>query len=251
MSFRVLLLGTGGIRRPRHCSVLAAVTNAPPIVWKRRTVPFVDLASSRSIRGGNDVRQVSARNKKWLWAKREFGSKEKAESEINNTNHTTAERDARNQIEGADEIEGKKSSSSDVEKKHVVASSYVSTWININKWITVNLRKQAAGVLAALGLVSSTSTALFADKMALSDRLKPAIALQTFLKSEGIDLELTPTLNRRLLTNMMLLQRVQAAILSEEDSDRKDTKDGHSSPRRSSALFRREKSIPSWEEARR
>ena len=127
----------------------------------------------------------------------------------------------------------------------------MSTWININKWITVNLRKQAAGVLAALGLVSSTSTALFADKMALSDRLKPAIALQTFLKSEGIDLELTPTLNRRLLTNMMLLQRVQAAILSEEDSDRKDAKDGHSSPRRSSALFRREKSIPSWEEARR
>ena len=251
MTLRVLLTANRGVPRSCYRSASAAATNGSPLLWKRRRVPFADLESSQS-RGIYYWNAVSLTNsKKWQWVRRNSGSQEDPESGRNHTNRTTTEEVPRSQVKGTtDGEEAKTKIPSDISKREVELSpAYLATWTDVSKWLNISLRKQAAGVLAAMGLISSTATALMADKMALSDRFKPARALQNFLRSEGIDLELAPSLNRRLLTNMMLLQRIQAIILAEETSSSKTVGNEHS--RRSSAAFRRKTPIPSWEEARR
>lgn len=251
MTLRVLLTASGGLHRSYYRTASAAAANGSPLLWERRRVPLFDSESSQS-RGINYWNGVSLTNsKKWQWVRRNSGSQEDPESDRNHANRTATEEVPKNQAKGAtDGEEAKTKIPSDISKREVELSpAYLATWTDVSKWLNISLRKQAAGVLAAMGLISSTATALMADKMALSDRFKPARALQHFLRSEGIDLELAPSLNRRILTNMMLLQRIQATILAEETGSSKTIGNEHN--RRSSAAVRRKSPIPSWEEARR
>jgi hypothetical protein len=105
------------------------------------------------------------------------------------------------------------------------------------QYATRQLRRGAGVALSSVGFVSSSTFALLAD----TDRAtwKPTVkALKEFLKTTGIDLELSKSLNGRLLRNMVLLGRVQSSIF--EDRDRRDL-----------VLQRGRHDLPSNEEAER
>lgn len=88
------------------------------------------------------------------------------------------------------------------------------------EYATRQLRRGAGVAISSMGFLSSSTSAFLGDKTALQ-RWNPTIeALREFLKTTGIDLELSKTLNGRLFHNAVLLQRVQSSIL--EDSDRRD-----------------------------
>lgn len=75
-------------------------------------------------------------------------------------------------------------------------------------------------LFSALGFVTSSTTALLFDRRQFQ-RLKPSVlALRQFLKTSGIDLELSHSLNSRLLNNIVILGRVHAVMY--EGKDRRD-----------------------------
>jgi hypothetical protein len=82
------------------------------------------------------------------------------------------------------------------------------------------LRRGAGIALSSVGFLSSSSWALLGDKTA-EQRWNPTIeALKAFLKTTGIELELSKSLNGRLFHNVALLGRVQCSIA--EGRDRRD-----------------------------
>jgi hypothetical protein len=88
------------------------------------------------------------------------------------------------------------------------------------KYATRQLRRGTGEVISNMGFLTSSTTAVLRDKCALQ-RSNPTIeALKEFLRTTGIDLELSKTLNGRLFHNAVLLQRVQSRIL--EDKDKRD-----------------------------
>jgi hypothetical protein len=106
------------------------------------------------------------------------------------------------------------------------------------KYATRQLRRGAGVAMSSMGFLSSSTSAFLRDKTALQ-RWNPTVeALKEFLRTTGIDLELSKTLNGRLFHNAVLLQRVQSSIL--EDRDRRDL-----------VLQRGRHDIPSNEEALR
>jgi hypothetical protein len=106
-----------------------------------------------------------------------------------------------------------------------------------------SIRKGAGGIVSGVGFLSSSLVSLASDKVPMADRLKPVKALQKFLETTGIDLELAPSLNHRLFTNILLLQKVQWVILQEtlRSGDRRELAEDTKS----------QVEIPSWNEARR
>jgi hypothetical protein len=86
---------------------------------------------------------------------------------------------------------------------------------------TKRLLRRGAGVaISSVGFLSSSTSALIGDKTA-EQRLNPTIeALKEFLKTTGIELELSKSLNGRLFHNVVLLERVQSSIF--EGRDRRD-----------------------------
>jgi hypothetical protein len=106
-----------------------------------------------------------------------------------------------------------------------------------------SIRKGAGGVVSSIGFLSSSVVSLASDKVPMAGRLKPIKALQKFLETTGIDLELAPSLNHRLFTNILLLQKVQWVILQEtlRSGDRRDLAED----------TKGQIEIPSWDEARR
>jgi hypothetical protein len=106
-----------------------------------------------------------------------------------------------------------------------------------------SIRKGAGSVVSAIGFLSSSVVSLASDKVPMAGRLKPVKALQKFLETTGIDLELAPSLNHRLLFNILLLQKVQRIILQEtlRSGDRRELAEDTKS----------QIEIPSWDEARR
>jgi hypothetical protein len=85
---------------------------------------------------------------------------------------------------------------------------------------TRQLRRGAGAAISSFGFLSSSTYALLGDKTAVQ-RWNPTIeALKEFLKTTGIDLELSKSLNGRLFHNTVLLQRVQSSIF--EGRDRRD-----------------------------
>jgi hypothetical protein len=124
--------------------------------------------------------------------------------------------------------------------------------INKNKFsilcrpLIKSIRKGAGGMVSGVGFLSSSLVSLASDKVPMAGRLKPVKALQKFLKTTGIDLELAPSLNHRLFTNILLLQKVQWVILQEtlRSGDRREL--AVEDITKSSQI-----EIPSWDEARR
>ncbi|GKY94119.1 hypothetical protein MPSEU_000378000 [Mayamaea pseudoterrestris] len=73
------------------------------------------------------------------------------------------------------------------------------------------LRSGLSRIFSAAGFLSSSTTSLFTDRNQLQ-RLKVTVdAFQNFLTSSGIDMELSESLNIRLLDNLIILGRVQKA----------------------------------------
>jgi len=85
---------------------------------------------------------------------------------------------------------------------------------------TRQLQRGAGVAISSLGFLSSSVSQLVADRAALR-RWKPTVkALGEFMKTTGIDLELSKSLNGRLLHNIVLLGRVQSHVF--EGKDRRD-----------------------------
>jgi hypothetical protein len=106
------------------------------------------------------------------------------------------------------------------------------------KYATRQLRRGAGVAISSIGFLSSSTSAFLGDKTAVQ-RWNPTIeAMKEFLKTTGIDLELSKSLNGRLFHNAVLLQRAQSSIL--EGRDRRDL-----------ALQRGRHDLPSNEEALR
>jgi hypothetical protein len=106
------------------------------------------------------------------------------------------------------------------------------------KYATRQLRRGAGVAISSAGFLSSSTSAFLGEKTAVQ-RWNPTIeAMKEFLKTTGIDLELSKSLNGRLFHNAVLLQRAQSSIL--EDRDRRDL-----------VLQRGRHGIPSNEEALR
>jgi hypothetical protein len=109
-------------------------------------------------------------------------------------------------------------------------------------------------VVSAIGFLSSSVVSLASDKVPMAGRLKPVKALQKFLETTGIDLELAPSLNHRLFANILLLQKVQSIILQETAATTTTSTTLRSGDRRDLAENTNKMSqieIPPWDEARR
>lgn len=89
-----------------------------------------------------------------------------------------------------------------------VKSSQIPVWRK-------GIHRRVGVAFSALGFVISSSRALWTDKQSA---WKPtAEALRNFLQTSGIDLELSPLLNVRLLDNVILLNRIEWAALRGQD----------------------------------
>lgn len=79
------------------------------------------------------------------------------------------------------------------------------------------MRRGASSLLSGVGFVSSAATSLLSDRAQYS-RWKPAVeALALFLKTSGIQLELSKSLTFRLLDYTVILGRIQRAALRGRD----------------------------------
>lgn len=92
------------------------------------------------------------------------------------------------------------------------------TWNRKN--IFRQFRRGVGSLLSSIGFLSSMSVSLLRERGQFN-RWKPTIeALQLFLKSSGIDLELSRSLNHRLFENIIALHRIQR--LTVRDIDRRE-----------------------------
>lgn len=99
------------------------------------------------------------------------------------------------------------------------------------------LRRGVGGLLSGIGFLSSTFVSLVTDSRSIQERTRePILALQKFLKSSGVDMELSQVLNRHLAVNVGLLGR--CTIPHKKSSRRRRLSTSKFSP-----LF--------WDEARR
>jgi hypothetical protein len=86
---------------------------------------------------------------------------------------------------------------------------------------TRRVQRGTGDFISALGFVASSTTALLFDRNQFQ-RLRPSVqALRNFLKTSGIDLEISRTLNARLLDNIVILGRIQGTLM-QGSKDRRD-----------------------------
>jgi len=105
-------------------------------------------------------------------------------------------------------------------KNEPLPTTKKSNVLELGQYMTRRMRKGIGGFFSAIGFVSSATTALLTDR-AQFQRFKPTVqALRNFLKTSGIDLEFSKSLNHRLLENVIILRRIQSAAT--EGSDRRD-----------------------------
>lgn len=99
------------------------------------------------------------------------------------------------------------------------------------------LRTGVSSMITGLGFVSSATRAFLADRKQ-SRIWKPAVdSLRNFLKDSGIDLELSQTLNVRLLDNSVILGRVQKVISLSQATDVRDLALRSRSPRNDKSVL--------------
>ncbi|KAG7342596.1 lipase class 3 [Nitzschia inconspicua] len=117
-------------------------------------------------------------------------------------------------------------------------SKQSSTKTNSYPW-GKTIRQAVGNVISGTGFVTSSLVSLVTDRRSFQDRyVQPLRALQNYLKVSGVDLELTPQLNRRLGMNLCLLGRVHMHLAQQQQSRHKQPHD-----RKMDASF--------WVEARR
>jgi hypothetical protein len=111
-------------------------------------------------------------------------------------------------------------------------------------------RQGLGGILSTVGFVTSSVVALATDRLILLDRTrKPLQALQQFLQTSGVDLELSQSLNRHLAMNFGLLRRVHH---TEQLLRRRNSTNNNNSSKEDRQPKRDSKFSPAfWEEARR
>ena len=94
----------------------------------------------------------------------------------------------------------------------------LETLIQSQNRFTKIVRQGAGGVLTLAGFVGSSVASLVMDRRSFEDRfVEPIQALQLYLKTSGVDDELSKSLNRRLGVNLCLLGRVQSHLAAEEE----------------------------------
>lgn len=99
------------------------------------------------------------------------------------------------------------------------------------------LRRGAGGLASVVGFISSATTSIVTDR-AQFRRSRPIVeAFTRFLKSSGIDLELSQTLNVHLLRNVIVLGRAQKVL-----AERLDCRE-HSRSKRSIKIPSREEAL--------
>ena len=102
-------------------------------------------------------------------------------------------------------------------------------------------RRTAGNVLSAVGfMVSSFATARSGSFKFQQRIVEPAKELMQFLQTTGVELELSQSLNRRLMGNLIILNRIQRLIINQENE-----KESHA-PRSSLSS-----SVPPWDKALR
>ena len=80
------------------------------------------------------------------------------------------------------------------------------------------LRRRTGAAFSAVGFLRSATRALLADRSQFERAWKPTVdALRSFLRKSGIDLEISALLNGRLLDNILILSRVEKAVLNGKD----------------------------------
>ena len=84
-----------------------------------------------------------------------------------------------------------------------------------------SLRKSAGAVVSTTGFLTSSTISMIHDRAQWSRSKPTVIALQKFLNSSGIDLELSPTLNYHLLRNVVILGRIQGILNAKQQEDRR------------------------------
>lgn len=85
---------------------------------------------------------------------------------------------------------------------------------------SLRVRHSLADLFSGLGFVASSTVSLVFDRQQFQ-RLRPTVeAFRKFLRMSGIDGELSPSLNSRLLSNLIILGRIQA--MQWQDGDRRD-----------------------------
>jgi hypothetical protein len=103
-------------------------------------------------------------------------------------------------------------SSSTTKRSQIIATTTTTKPQNKKHRLTKLARQGLGGILTAVGFVTSSVVSLATDRLILLDRTrKPLQALQQFLKTSGVDLELSQSLNRHLAMNFGLLRRVHHA----------------------------------------
>jgi hypothetical protein len=83
------------------------------------------------------------------------------------------------------------------------------------------LQRTASGVISGIGFLSSAATDLLTDRSSFRQRWQPSVdAMKNFLQKSGIDLEISNSLNIRLLDRVVILARVQSQLIG--SADRRD-----------------------------
>ena len=107
--------------------------------------------------------------------------------------------------------------------QHLPTSETQSSSPSIANWKT-QWRRRTGRVFSAVGFVASSTRALYYNGPWWSQwqtKWNPTVqALRGFLERSGIDLEIAAQLNVRLLENLMILSRVERAMLN--GADRRD-----------------------------
>jgi hypothetical protein len=83
-----------------------------------------------------------------------------------------------------------------------------------------SVRRRLGNVVSAMGFATSATTSIWSDRSRIRRWKNTADALRNFLNQSGIDLEISSSLNHRLLDNLIILSRVEKAALN--GSDRRD-----------------------------
>ena len=108
-------------------------------------------------------------------------------------------------------------------------------------------RRTAGNLLSAVGfMVSSFATARSGSFKFQQRIVEPAKELMQFLQTTGVELELSQSLNRRLMGNLIILNRIQRLIIS-QDKDAPRSSQSSSEASQSSS----EEAVPPWDKALR
>eukprot|EP00531_Pseudo-nitzschia_arenysensis_P015125 CAMPEP_0116121206 /NCGR_PEP_ID=MMETSP0329-20121206/3575_1 /TAXON_ID=697910 /ORGANISM="Pseudo-nitzschia arenysensis, Strain B593" /LENGTH=653 /DNA_ID=CAMNT_0003615007 /DNA_START=83 /DNA_END=2042 /DNA_ORIENTATION=+ len=103
------------------------------------------------------------------------------------------------------------------EEEEKKANNHLAPLIRSQQRVTKVVRQGAGAVFSLVGFVGSSFVSLVTDRRSFEDRFEePIRALSVYLKTTGVDIELSESLNSRLGVNLCLLGRVHMYQAEEE-----------------------------------